>query len=73
MVCAGTCLFGEACVGDGRSGSTGRRGHGMMAVQVHKYAGLCCVGAGRKGCDVWWLCVVVMTVERVLQVRLKFA
>jgi hypothetical protein len=25
------------------------------------------------GCDVWWLCVVVMTVERVLQVRLKFA
>jgi hypothetical protein len=45
----------------------------MMAKCMVCLGTVLCRRTGRKGCDVWWLCVVVMTVERVLQVRLKFA
>jgi hypothetical protein len=46
-----------------------------MPGRVHYSGRTCvvCVSLARKGCDVWWLCGMVMTVDRVLQVRRKLA
>jgi hypothetical protein len=46
-----------------------------MPGRVHYSGRTCvvCVSLARKGCNVWWLCGMVMTVDRVLQVRRKLA
>jgi hypothetical protein len=57
MVCAGTCLFGEACVGGGDQAA--QDAEGMDDGKCMVCRGLCCVGeqAGKVamsgGCVSW--------------------